>query len=98
MSENTVNATLRRLGVAATEHVAHGFRASARTMLTERLGFREPIVEKHLAHLVRDPNHGTYDRTSWMAQRVGMMQRWADFCDELISDSGNIVVPFRARS
>lgn len=98
MSENTVNATLRRLGVAADEHVAHGFRASARTMLTERLGFREPIVEKQLAHLVRDPNHGAYDRTSWLEKRVEMMQRWADFCDELRVSGGQKVVPFRTRA
>lgn len=95
MSENTINATLRRVGVSPAEHVAHGFRASARTMLTERLGFREPIVEKQLAHLVRDPNHGAYDRTSWLDQRVAMMQRWADFCDELRESRESIVVPFR---
>ena len=98
MSENTITAALRRIGFAKNEACAHGFRASARTMLTERLGYREPIVEKQLAHLVRDPNHGAYDRTSWLDERVRMMQAWADFCDALRDDTGETVVPFLARA
>ena len=55
ISDNTLNAALRRLGYSTTELTAHGFRASARTILDEVLGFRPDVIEHQLAHAVRDP-------------------------------------------
>jgi integrase len=55
ISENTLNAALRRLGYAKDMMTAHGFRASARTMLDEVLGVRVELIEHQLAHAVRDP-------------------------------------------
>jgi integrase len=63
----------------------HGFRATARTILEEKLGFRADFIEHQLAHLVKDPNRRAYNRTSFLAERKEMMQKWADYLDELKS-------------
>ena len=96
MSENTINAALRGLGVDADTHSAHGFRASARTMLDERLGVRVEVIEMQLAHKVKDANGNAYNRTSFWSERVEMMQRWADYCDRL--EQGGEVVAFAAKA
>lgn len=83
MSENTVNAALRSLGYTGEEVVGHGFRASFRTMGDEVLEFRPDLIEHQLAHAVKDANGRAYNRTSFLAQRREMMQRWADWCDEV---------------
>src|SRR3546814_8280391 len=54
MSENTVNAALRRMGFDSDTMTGHGFRAMARTILDEVLGFRPDFIEHQLAHAVRD--------------------------------------------
>lgn len=78
MSENTVNAALRRLGFDKDTMSGHGFRAMARTILDEVLGFRPDFIEHQLAHAVRDPNGRAYNRTAHLAERRKMMQAWAD--------------------
>ena len=84
MSEAAVNAALRRMGYdTRTEITGHGFRAMARTIIEEQLGVRPEIVEQQLAHTVRDPLGRAYNRTTHIAERRKMMQRWADFLDEL---------------
>jgi integrase len=84
MSDAAVNAALRRMGYdTRTEITGHGFRAMARTILEEQLGVRPEIVEQQLAHTVRDPLGRAYNRTTHIADRKKMMQRWADFLDEL---------------
>src|SRR3546814_5402752 len=60
MSENTVNAALRRLGFDRDTMTGHGFRATARTILDEVLGIRPDFIEHQLAHAVRDPNGRAY--------------------------------------
>ena len=67
----------------------HGFRATARTLLDEVLGFRPDIIEHQLAHAVRDPNGRAYNRTTHLDERVRMMQEWADYLDRL--RDGNVV-------
>ncbi len=84
MSDNTINAALKRLGYESTEITGHGFRAMARTLLDEILGFRPDIIEHQLAHTVKDPLGRAYNRTSHLPMRVEMMQKWADYLDELI--------------
>lgn len=83
MSENTVNAALRRLGFTGDEIVAHGFRAMARTMLHEVLGFQPDAIEAQLAHKVPDRLGSAYNRTKFLAERRKMMQAWADYLDDL---------------
>lgn len=86
ISDNTVNAGLRRLGFEKTEITAHGFRAMARTILDEVLQFRPDIIEHQLAHAVRDPLGRAYNRTSHLDERKKMMQIWADYLDKLKSE------------
>ncbi len=93
MSENTVNAALRRMGYGKDEIVGHGFRAMARTILDEHLEFRPDIVEQQLAHAVRDPQGRAYNRTAHMSERRKMMQAWADYLEGLAA--GGEVVPIR---
>jgi integrase len=83
MSENTVNAALRRLDIPKEEMCGHGFRAAARTILDEVLGFRPDFIEHQLAHVVKDPNGRAYNRTAHLVERRKMMQAWADYLDEL---------------
>ena len=60
-----------------------GFRATARTMLAERLECDPLVIEAQLAHAVRDANGRAYNRTTYLKQRQTMMQRWADYLDKL---------------
>jgi integrase len=83
MSENTVNAALRRLGIPQDELTGHGFRAMARTILDEVHGFRADVIEHQLAHAVRDSLGRAYNRTSHLPERRRMMQAWADYLDSL---------------
>lgn len=61
----------------------HGFRASARTMLDEVLQFPVEIIEMQLGHQVRDMHGRAYNRTKHLIERKGMMQKWADYCDQI---------------
>jgi integrase len=83
MSDNTINAALRAMGFAADEVTGHGFRATARTMLHERMGFSPDVIEAQLAHSVRDSLGRAYNRTEFIEQRREMLQAWADYLDEL---------------
>lgn len=83
MSDNAVLAAFRRMGIAKEDMSGHGFRAMARTILDEVLGFRVDIIEHQLAHSVKDPNGQAYNRTKFLEQRVEMMQKWADYLGAL---------------
>jgi len=87
MSDNAIGAALRYLGIQKDEVVAHGFRATARTILDEVLGVRPDIIEHQLAHKVSGPLGEAYNRTKFLAERKVMMQRWADYLDELKTPS-----------
>lgn len=92
MSENTVNAALRSMGYSKDVVTAHGFRATARTILDEVLGERPDFIEHQLAHAVRDANGRAYNRTAFLPERRKMMQRWAGYLDELRQNSGATLV------
>jgi integrase len=96
MSENTVNAALRAMGFPADEVTGHGFRATARTMLAERLGVAEPVIEAQLAHSVSDALGRAYNRTQFLEQRSTMMQTWADYLDKLRKGADVLPLPVRA--
>lgn len=84
MSGGTINAALRRMDFGTDEHVGHGFRAMARTMLAERIkGIDNDMVEAQLGHGKSGPLGGAYDRAEYMEQRLAMMQTWADYLDKL---------------
>ncbi len=75
------------------KHCFHGFRASARTMLDEQLGLRVEWIEHQLAHTVKDPLGRAYNRTKHLPQRIEMMQRWANYLDDLKNQTlaGNVI-------
>ena len=83
MSENTVNAALRAMGFGADEMTGHGFRATARTLLAEKLNIAPEWIEAQLAHSVKESLGRAYNRTQFLDQRRPMMQQWADYLDTL---------------
>jgi integrase len=83
MSENTLNAALRRMGVGADVHTSHGFRASASTMLNDSNQFSIDAIERELAHQDEDAIRRAYRRGESMAERVKMAQWWADYLEKL---------------
>ncbi|HYS90011.1 MAG TPA: integrase arm-type DNA-binding domain-containing protein [Bradyrhizobium sp.] len=83
MSDNAILAAMRRMGIAKDEMSGHGFRAMARTILDEVLGFRPDFIEHQLAHAVKDPLGRAYNRTAHLPERRKMMQQLADYLDKL---------------
>jgi integrase len=92
MSDNTVNAALRRLGYAGDEQTGHGFRSTASTLLNEQ-GWHPDLIELQLAHAERNKVRAAYNRAQRLAERRKMMQAWADYLDAL--KAGGNVVPLR---
>jgi integrase len=94
MSDGTINAALRRLDFGNDDHVAHGFRAMARTMIAERIpGIPADMVEAQLGHGKSGPLGSAYDRAEYLEQRRQMMQTWADYLDTL--RAGAAVIPLQ---
>ena len=92
MSDAAVNAALRRMGYdTKTEITGHGFRAMARTILHQELGFAPELIEHQLAHRVPDALGTAYNRTKFIKERRDMMQRWSDYLDRL--KTGADVIP-----
>ena len=85
MSENTVNAALRRLGYTSDEMTAHGFRAMASTLLNESGKWSVDAIERALAHKDKDAVRAAYHRGAHWQERVEMAQWWGDYLDTLRS-------------
>jgi integrase len=83
MSENTLNAALRRLGYASDEMTAHGFRAMASTLLNESGKWHPDAIERALAHGDKDKVRAAYHRGAHWDERVKMAQWWSDYLDQL---------------
>jgi len=83
MSENTVNAGLRRLGYSKDEMTAHGFRAMASTLLNESGKWHPDAIERALAHRDTDKVRAAYHRGAHWNERVEMAQWWSDYLDQL---------------
>ena len=81
ISNNTLNAAMRRLGFSTEEMTAHGFRKSASTLLHE-MGYSPDEIETQLAHK-RPGVAGIYNKSHLLKQRTKMMQEWADYLDKL---------------
>ena len=82
ISDAIAQKLLEKLGYAG-KHCTHGFRASARTLLVERLRYPSELVERQLSHTVRAVHGRAYDRTEHLEQRAEMMCRWASYVDQL---------------
>jgi len=95
MSENTINAGLRRLGYASDEMTGHGFRAMASTLLNESGKWHPDAIERALAHGDSDKVRAAYHRGAHWLERVEMAQWWSDYLDQL--RIGADIVPFPAR-
>jgi len=93
MSNNAVLAAMRRLGIEKDVMCGHGFRAMARTIMDEVLGYRVDWIEHQLAHAVKDVNGRAYNRTAHLEKRKEMMQGWANYLDVLRerASGGNVV-------
>jgi integrase len=82
MSENTMNAALRRMGYSKTEMVTHGFRTIASTTLNEN-GFHWDWIERQLAHVEGNKVRAAYNAAEYLKERTKMMQWYADYLDGL---------------
>lgn len=89
MSENTVNAALRRLGYSRDEMTGHGFRSMASTLLNEQ-GWHRDAIERQLAHAERSAVRAAYNYAEHLPERRKMMQAWADYI-EALAGGGTIV-------
>lgn len=92
ISENTVNAALRRLGFTQSEQTHHGFRGTASTLLHEQ-GWDSKVVEMQLSHVDSNDVRRAYNHAKYLPQRTKMMQAWADYLDGL--KAGGEVVNFK---
>jgi integrase len=92
MSENTVNAALRRLGYSKDEMTGHGFRSMASTLLNEQ-GWHRDAIERQLAHAERNAVRAAYNYAEHLPERRRMMQAWADYLDGL--KNGAEIIPIR---
>ena len=88
LSENTLNAALRRLGYAKDEMTAHGFRTIASTLLNEQ-GWHPDLIELQLAHKERNKVRAAYNRAQRLEERRKVMRAWADYVDELRERTGD---------
>lgn len=89
MSITTMNRSLERLGYAGV-FSAHGFRATASTLLNE-MGYRPDVIERQLAHQERNSVRRSYNHAIYLAERKAMMQDWADLLDGRESEATNVV-------
>jgi integrase len=94
MSDNTVNAALRRLGYTSEEMTGHGFRSLASTCLNEQ-GYHPDLIELQLAHTERNKVRAAYNKALRLPERRKMMEAWADYLDSLRRAN---VVPIRRAS
>jgi integrase len=95
MSENTLNAALRRLGYASNEMTAHGFRAMASTLLNESGKWNPDAIERALAHADSDKVRAAYHRGAHWQERVTMAQWWSDYLDQLRKGADVVALPSR---
>lgn len=91
MSENTLNAALRRLGYTSDEMTSHGSRSTASTLLNESGKWSVDAIERALAHGDTDTVRAAYHRGAHWQERVLMAQWWSVYLDRL--REGGKVIP-----
>ena len=77
-----------------TDHTPHGFRASIRTMAREHLRADKEVIERLLSHGSTEELRGAYDRTQYFADRITLVQDWADYLDKLRTGADIIQIDF----
>ncbi len=87
MSENTLNAALRRLGYTSAEMCAHGFRTTATSLLNKAKKWPKDAIERQMQHSDNDQVRKIYNRWEYWEDRIEMMNWWADHLDELRIDA-----------
>jgi integrase len=98
ISENTLNAALRRLGYGSEAMSTHGFRAMAATRLNEMGRWNPDAIERQLAHQESNAVRRAYTHSAeYWPERVLMMQAWADYLDEL-RNGGRVLPLLKART
>ena len=95
MSDNTINAALRRMGFEKADICGHGFRAMASTLLHEQ-GWKSDVIERQLAHGERNKVKAAYNHAQYLPERRQMMQAWADYLDAL--RDGAEIIPFKHKA
>jgi integrase len=97
ISDNTMNASLRRMGFTNEDFVSHGWRAVFRTLADEILHERLDIIEAQLAHQVKDALGRAYNRTSFIKERHQLMDRWGKYLDQMKPGAKIIPLDFKAQ-
>jgi len=100
MTATTLNRALERMGFNGKGGIgfsAHGFRATASTILNE-LGYRADVIERQLAHAERNKVRASYNQAEYMGERRVMMQEWADFIDGLLKKARHGDAPHKSLS
>ncbi|MBT2189247.1 tyrosine-type recombinase/integrase [Sphingobium nicotianae] len=97
ITDNTLNAALRRLGYDKSEVTAHGFRATASTLLNEMGKWHPDAIERQLAHVENNDVRRAYARGSYWDERVRMMQQWSNYLDGLRSGGKILKGNFKRR-
>ncbi len=92
MSENTINAALRRMGYEKDEMTGHGFRSMASTLLHEH-GWPHEVIERQLAHAERNKVVAAYNYAEHLPKRKEMMNWWADYLDSLAAGAKVVNFP-----
>lgn len=98
MTATTMNRALERMGFNGKDSIgfsAHGFRATASTMLNE-LGHRPDVIERQLAHKERNKVRASYNRAEYLDERRAMMQQWADLTEQIARDKKKVTPIKRA--
>lgn len=83
ISENTINAALRRMGYSKDEMTAHGFRTTASSFLNDSGKWNPDAIERALAHMVAGSIRRIYNQSPYWPESVAMAQWWSDHLDEL---------------
>lgn len=96
ISDNTINAALRKLGYTKDEMTGHGFRSTASTLLNESQKWHVDAIERQLAHGERNDIRAAYNYAEHLDERTKMMQWWADYLDRL--RDGAEIIPIRKQS
>lgn len=97
MSDNTLNAALRRLGYDKTELTVHGLRSTASSLLNESGKWHADAIERQLAHQEQDEVRGAYTHAAeFWQERVRMMKWWADYLDNLRERGRMVIIKKRA--
>ena len=83
ISDNTINAALRRMGYSKEQMTAHGFRTSASSLLNESGKWNPDAIERALAHMVAGAIRRIYNQSAYWPERIEMAQWWSDSLDEM---------------